>query len=367
MAEVTSLGAAVDFLQRRLSTAISVPVQLGNLAEAEGQVSAGESLVNLLVYRVEPDGAVLSHNDPDEPWQVRLHVLVTPFSGEEQPSVGLNDLHVLGNVAGFFHHNPVLPMTELADRDVVLHVVPEALSVETLNQLWSVQGEVGFRPSVAYEVALVPVKMPDHDPVRFPQPLVGDVRSSVGTPASVPVLVAGPRTGEGRADLRFTGPFDDDATPRGSMTAEQAEAMALRTSGRLQVFERDGAALGAFTARVTIVADRPSFRLVWELRTGEDDVVRLAPDPDPGEVQAFVGRRLDESVDPATHPGVQVHDVPLPATASLPAAGAFQLVLRAVAVPDPAPDGTVPPVDVLTAPLVPGRPVLVSVFDPAVA
>lgn len=376
MVTATSLGTAVDFLQRALSQGIGVPVLLGNLAEAEPQLSQGDSAINLLVHRVEPDASVGAHNDPLQPWQVRLHVLVTPFSTDAQPSIGLNDLHLLGAVAGFFHRTPVLEMLEIEEEDdveheVVLHVVPEELSVETLNQLWSVQGDVGFRPSIGYEVALVPLYLADPDAqVPFPQPLVGDVRAAVTTSEADPSVLTGSRTGVARADLRYTGPFADDTTPRDTDSPAEAAERAARAhhqEARLRVFELGGAALDAFTAQVTAVADRPTLRLVWELRTGDDATTRLAPANDPVEVAAHVGPRLRESVDPASLPGVTVHDVELPDPTDLPDDEAYQLVLRAIGPREPGPDGTPPPpIDILTDPYAAGRPVLVSVYDPAV-
>lgn len=363
----TALGEACEHLRAHLGTELTnrgqaSTVLLGNLTDASAAVTAGETVLNLLVYRVESDGSVGGHNDPTMPWMLRLHVLVTAFSADETPSIGHNEMRLLGSVAAILHQMPILPLVDTDGGPVALNIVPEMLSVETLNQLWSMHGDVTFRPSLGYQVGLVPVA--EGPTVRPPQPLVGHVRADIDSITGDPIDLPGRVTPGGRADLRFTGPFEDDTTPVAGDTPAEAAARAARAhtdAARLRVFELGSARLDAFVASVTVVADRPRVQLVWEVRTGRGPLQRAMPANAPVVVDAVVASRLPEHVDPADHParlpGVQIHEVELPAAGDLPDDGAYQLVLRPLA-HDAA--------DPIAAPALPGRPVVVSVHDPAV-
>ena len=55
------------------------------------------------------------------------------------------------------HKQPTLDVKHPnGGQDAVLQVVPASLSLENLNNVWATQLEVSHRPSVAYELALVP-------------------------------------------------------------------------------------------------------------------------------------------------------------------------------------------------------------------
>jgi hypothetical protein len=159
------------FLSERLEASQNhIHVMLGSPSDALPRETDTDHRVNLFFYRMEPSGFGPAA-DPDEPWRLRLHCLVTSFGvQEDQVSAGENDLRLLGGVLRAFHEKPLLDGVAVNGEDVRVQVVFQPLSTEEINHLWSTQGEVAYRPSVAYEVALVPV-LP-REP-RLGGPLVG--------------------------------------------------------------------------------------------------------------------------------------------------------------------------------------------------
>ncbi len=165
-----------DFLSDAMGAdANDVRILIGSPADAapaEG-ASLDHNAVNLFFYRLEP-GGFGPGAAPDQPWLLRLHCLITAFGmseTEEESHVGAgeNDLRLLGEVLRIFHQQPVLDVLELpigppvsppAAREVFpiqVQVIMQALGIEEINHLWATQGSVVYRPSVAYEMSLLPV------------------------------------------------------------------------------------------------------------------------------------------------------------------------------------------------------------------
>jgi hypothetical protein len=141
----------------------NIKVTVGSPASAVPGTTE-EHHVNLFFYRVEPN-AFAPASSPSDHWLLRLSCLVTPFGlEEEQLGAGENDLRLLGGVLSAFHASPVLPPVSVGDTTVRPQVVFQPLAAEDLNHLWATQGELAYRPSVAYEVALVPVPPTEPDP-----------------------------------------------------------------------------------------------------------------------------------------------------------------------------------------------------------
>lgn len=167
------------------SSANGIRVLLGSPAQAAEIQSNGMHKLNLFFYRFEPGGFGQAP-DPDEIWRLRMHCLITPFStAADSVSEGEGDLRLLGEVMRVFHQTPILDETDIGGEAIRLQVVPEILSLDDLNHLWSTQGsDAKYRPSMAYEMALVPV-IPSSRAVG--SQLVGAV--SVTTAPEVPVAV----------------------------------------------------------------------------------------------------------------------------------------------------------------------------------
>lgn len=113
--------------------------------------------INLFFYRFEPSGFdAMSH--PQEPWQVRMFCLITTFGvGDTDVSAGEYELRMLGEIIRLFRESPVLSAVTSDTEEVRLQAVFSPISDEQINQIWSTQGDVNYRPSVVYELALTPI------------------------------------------------------------------------------------------------------------------------------------------------------------------------------------------------------------------
>ncbi|MCK4622938.1 MAG: DUF4255 domain-containing protein [Desulfuromonadales bacterium] len=135
----------------------SIRMMMGLPGDAAPGQSDNDHRVNLFFYRIEPSG-FFGDIRSDEIWRLRLHCLITTFGvAEDSVSAGENDLRLLGEVVRLFHEQPVLDPLDLDGEQVRMQVVFNTLGLEEINNLWSTQGDVTYRPSVAYEFSLVPV------------------------------------------------------------------------------------------------------------------------------------------------------------------------------------------------------------------
>ncbi|MFZ5447966.1 MAG: DUF4255 domain-containing protein [Thermodesulfobacteriota bacterium] len=150
--------AIADFVSTGLNaSAHSTRIMIGNPTDAAPGQSDTDHRLNLFFYLIEPSG-FFPHTKPGETWWLRLHCLITGFGvAEDNISAGENDLRLLGEVIRLFHENPVLDNLKVNEESFQLQVIFQALTPDDLNHIWSTQGEVSYRPSVAYELSLVPI------------------------------------------------------------------------------------------------------------------------------------------------------------------------------------------------------------------
>ncbi len=169
--------AIADFVRNGLTdNGGEVQVTIGTPANAAPPSGETKQRLNLFFYRIEPAG-LFTHQGPADPWMIRLHCLITAFgvdeAEEETPSpedstsqivsAGEIDLRILGEVVRIFHETPVLLETPAGDpiivngEQVTLQMIFRPLGLEDINHIWSTQGDVAYRPSVAYEFALSPI------------------------------------------------------------------------------------------------------------------------------------------------------------------------------------------------------------------
>jgi hypothetical protein len=150
--------AVAELVRERFrSLGHSIRVPIGTPAAAVPATADTDHRVNLFFHRFEPAGF-----DPDggsgETLFLRVHCLVTAFGAQEgSVSPGESDLRLIGEVIRLFHEKPVMEAVNAEGEVVRIQVVFQPLSPDDINRLWSTQKDVAYRPSVAYELALVPV------------------------------------------------------------------------------------------------------------------------------------------------------------------------------------------------------------------
>lgn len=248
-----------DFISQGLQANVnSIRVLIGTPAAAAPAPSVNEHRLNLFFYHIEPSG-FFADVAPDEIWRIRLHCLVTPFARTEgQVSAGENDLRLLGEVVRLFHETPIMTELNISGEHVRVEALFHALNMDEINHLWGTQGDVAYRPSVAYEFSLVPV-IPSRRSAG--SPLVGSAGAQV----------------YGRMDARHE-PFTADGQ------TWLPEVRAQRVSGELEdwapvicivsqgacvesiSFAVGSASLTAFTPQVWVAGPAGSaVTLVWEI------------------------------------------------------------------------------------------------------
>lgn len=279
--------SVADFVSNRLEAAQrNIQVRIGSPASAAPAQGDTEHRVNLFFYRVEPNGFGPSAA-PDETWLLRLSCLVTVFGvDEDQVSAGENDLRLLGGVLSAFHERPILDPVAVNGITVRAQMVFQPLGVEDLNHIWATQGDVAYRPSAAYEMALVPI-LPRTP--RIGGPLVGAL--GVETRASMDRrhdpfagAAAPPPVAAREVNLRLEG-----WAPRLCFVAGGACVESVS-------FAVGSPELAAFDPRVWVAGeDGAAVRLRWEIWDAQDgwrpggadvDTTATGPRLDPDEAAA---------------------------------------------------------------------------------
>ncbi len=252
IADIVSLGLDAG--------ANSIQVMIGPPASAAPGTTDTTHRVNLFFYRIEPSG-FFPGDTPGDPWWVRLHCLVTGFGiEEEQISAGENDLRLLGEVMRLFHEQPVLSAFTVGEETFRLQLIFLPLGADDINHLWSTQGDVNYRPSIAYEMTLVPV-LPKEP--RLEPPLVGRIGTEV---RAVPAARTAPFGGTINAlpvRRARVNSADPGWEPIISFVLNGACAHSL-------MFPLDSAELAAFQPHVWVAGEPGSpVTLVWQRWTSE--------------------------------------------------------------------------------------------------
>jgi hypothetical protein len=294
-----------DFLSNRLEAAQrNIQVRIGSPASAAPAQGDTDHRVNLFFYRMEPN-AYAPAAAPDETWLLRLHCLVTSFGvDEDQVSAGENDLRLLGGVLSAFHERPILDPVAVNGTTVRTQVVFQPLGMEEINHLWATQGDVAYRPSVAYEMALVPI-LPRTP--RLGGPLVGAVGFEV-------------RSDMSRRDEPFAGQALPPAVKAGEVDTRPegwAPRICFVAGGACLesvAFAVGSPELAAFAPRVWVAGlDGAAVRLRWEIwdaqagwRPGGADVDTTASGPRLDPDQAAGAATVAVALPFADHAGQSV-------------------------------------------------------------
>ncbi len=161
---VNALSVAARELRQLIANGITdvaeADVFIGHPKWAIEKVSTDKQNINIFFYHVKLDGFP-ADGASDQPFYIRLYCLITPFgldvaSGSE-PSLGENDLRLVGEVIAVLHNNPILKINNGGGNEALLEIVPVDMQLENLNHIWSTQGDTAYRLSVAYELSLAPV------------------------------------------------------------------------------------------------------------------------------------------------------------------------------------------------------------------
>lgn len=278
------------------ASAQSIQVMIGSPASAAPATADASHRVNLFFYRIEPAG-FFSCDTPGDPWWVRLHCLVTGFGiDEEQVSAGENDLRLLGEVMRLFHETPVLSSLTVDDETFRLQVVLLPLGADDLNHIWSTQGDLVFRPSIAYEMALAPVLPRER---RTESPLVGRIGSELH---AAPAARTSP----------FAGAITAPPVPCWTVSVSRPDWVPFisfvlddGTCAQSLLFAHGSQELGDFVARVWIAGEPgASVTLLWQRwtsSTGWQDVAETTS-----------ATAADLTLDPAVAGDAETVAVPLP-------------------------------------------------------
>ena len=193
------LSEVANQLGRFITTQVSgnPRVVIGPPADAVPTDANAEPVINLFFYKVGPSGFHADATTQD-PFYIRIQCLITAFgkdvsvdnSSSSVLSEGEITLRLLGSVIEKFHQNPVQHVA-LPDggplAQSTLQIVFAPLNIEELNQIWGTQGDIIFRTSLAYEIALAPMISGGMPPMPS---RVGEISGHVGaidsTPSSPP-------------------------------------------------------------------------------------------------------------------------------------------------------------------------------------
>jgi len=168
-------NAIGDFVRNGVNAATN-NITVSIAAPAEVAEDDSQHRINLFFYRFEPAG-IQSAVRPDEFWRMRLFCLITTFGiDEDDIPAGENDLRLLGEVMRIFHEQPVLAAVNIGDLSIRLQAIFTPVTDEQINQVWSTQSDTVYRPSVIYELALMPVIPAE---LRSDPPLVGSLGHQV--------------------------------------------------------------------------------------------------------------------------------------------------------------------------------------------
>ncbi len=189
-----AIQSTADFLAGKFDEDVVVTVDSPQKAQEQAKDS-NSHVLNLFVYRIAPSGFHADMGD-EQAFFIRANILLTAFpagSGSPPPD---SDLRVLGQAIRVLQSFPVIPGTlpgpapggappgdfrNQPTTDYRLQAVFQAPTMEELNHIWTTQGgELAYRISAAYELALIPIEPLTHA-APAPEVAVGDVVAAPGT------------------------------------------------------------------------------------------------------------------------------------------------------------------------------------------
>jgi hypothetical protein len=260
----TYLDGAINGPERsKVSVVLSTPADTASSGAGDS-----DHRLNLFFYRFEPAGLFPDILPGETAW-MRAFCLITPFAGEEDSvGPGENDLRLIGEVSRIFHEKPVFHLDVDGER-YHLQVIMQPMALDQLNQLWSTQGDTVYRPSLLYEISLMPV-VPVDKAVAAPlaadlglqvqSTLAGQATTADGVPPQVVAM---------RPDTRL-----DDWAPAVALVHQGACTLSLLFrvgSAELEAFVPQVWLAGEVSASVTLCWS------TWEADLGWRSILPSAP------------------------------------------------------------------------------------------
>ena len=154
----TICKAVADIVDESVFADETASVTIG--APGENTSNANRNRLNLFFYRFEPYDFNASAGSHDVLF-LRTHCMITAFGvadAQTETSAGENELRMLSHVMRLFHENPVWLLPEEELNQWQTQMVLKSVGEDQVNQIWSTQGDLVFRPSVFYELSLMPVE-----------------------------------------------------------------------------------------------------------------------------------------------------------------------------------------------------------------
>lgn len=161
MSNFTAIAAVSETLKDLIALELGIAVDEKKTPQ---ELSSVDPLVSLYLYRVEPnpflnnlDWKPLSATQLGAPpFGLNLYYLITPYGPDQ-----LEIQRTLGELLRLFHEQPVIRpghpalKAELASMTEELRIVPHALPVSDMFDLWRSFDKVPYRLAVTYEVSAI--------------------------------------------------------------------------------------------------------------------------------------------------------------------------------------------------------------------
>jgi len=253
-----------DYLSDTITPLAKSQIKMDFPRRAIESVDDDQQYVNLFFYRVIRDGYP-SGGTTDDPLYVRIHCLITAIGADVTDddlgttiTAGENDLRLMGEIMTGFHRVPVHNVQDDSGETITqMQVVPLNLSLDDINRLWSTQGDLPYRISVGYELALIP--LPLESQVERSQ-RVGFLGATVGADSDIKELTEEGFDVETKSPVPSVTVVDTDKTLWVPVIALVAESGELVYTMSVQSSEDD------IDLKVMVAGDSASdVTLVWDI------------------------------------------------------------------------------------------------------
>jgi hypothetical protein len=200
--QVSSLSVALqgfaDYLDTQFDEDVVVSLDAPQKA-AEAAKGQDKHVLNVFAYRLAPSGVHAGAGFQDALF-LRAHLLLTCFAATQGDPAPDTDLRVLGHAISALHSVPTIPVVlpgpatgpatgadtaadDFRRRTPVMYqmqAILQAPTMEEMNHIWTTQGgELAYRLSIAYELALIPIEPQSvRPPTRPVRSAIIDVSSS---------------------------------------------------------------------------------------------------------------------------------------------------------------------------------------------